>query len=147
MPRKCVIVWFPHGVDTYVIASLNCGFDKIFCALFRRCLARLIIPWKSNSRLRKIADKNVIICALCFIQVVVYSMRNPVVYVTAKKKCFANYLSCYVSLNQALFRRAVHSTENFPSWNDTGLKPREVRWRNKCSKICVILNLDSLECF
>ena len=31
------------------------------------------------------ADKKVIICALCFIQFVVYSMRNPVVYRIAKK--------------------------------------------------------------
>ena len=31
------------------------------------------------------ADKKVIICALCFIQFVVYSTRNPVVYWTAKK--------------------------------------------------------------
>ena len=27
-----VIVWFPHGVDRYVMAWLNCGFAKIFCA-------------------------------------------------------------------------------------------------------------------
>ena len=33
-----------------------------------------------------------------FIQFVVYSMRNPVVYRTAKKVCFADYVSCYVSL-------------------------------------------------
>ena len=33
------------------------------------------------------ADK-VTICALCFIQFVVYSMRNPVVYRTAKKVVF-----------------------------------------------------------
>ena len=51
-----------------------------------------------------LADKKVIICAPWFIQFVVYSMRNPVVYRTAKKLCFANYLSCYASLNQALFR-------------------------------------------
>ena len=25
VPRKCVTVWFPHGVDRYVIAWLNCG--------------------------------------------------------------------------------------------------------------------------
>ena len=31
------------------------------------------------------AGKKVIICALRFIQFVVYSMRNPVVYRTAKK--------------------------------------------------------------
>ena len=34
------------------------------------------------------ADKKVITCALCFIQFVVYSMRNPVVYRTAKKVVF-----------------------------------------------------------
>ena len=34
------------------------------------------------------ADKKVIICALCFIQFVVYSMRNTVVYRTAKKVVF-----------------------------------------------------------
>ena len=33
------------------------------------------------------ADK-VTICALCFIQFVVYSMRNPVAYQTAKKVVF-----------------------------------------------------------
>ena len=31
------------------------------------------------------ADKKVINCALCFIQFVVYSLQNPVVYRTAKK--------------------------------------------------------------
>ena len=31
------------------------------------------------------ADKKVIICGLCFIQFVVYSRRNPVVYRTAIK--------------------------------------------------------------
>ena len=38
-----VIVWFPHGVDRYVIAWLNCGLaQNILCQpliLFRRCLA------------------------------------------------------------------------------------------------------------
>ena len=34
------------------------------------------------------ADKKVIICVLCFIQVVVYSMRNAVVYRTAKRIVF-----------------------------------------------------------
>ena len=34
------------------------------------------------------ADKKVIICALCFIQFVVYSIQNPVVYRTAKKVLF-----------------------------------------------------------
>ena len=34
------------------------------------------------------ADKKVIICALCFIQFVVYSMRNPVVFRIAKKVVF-----------------------------------------------------------
>ena len=75
-----------------------------------------------NSRLRKIesrssfsrllalnqkagfADKKVIICVLCFNQFVVYSMRNPTVCRNAKRvRCFASYLSCYVSLKQALF--------------------------------------------
>ena len=32
-----------------------------------------------------LADKKEIICALCFIQLVVYSMRNPIVYRTEKK--------------------------------------------------------------
>ena len=45
-------------------------------------------------------DKKVIICALCFIQFVVYSMRNPVVYRTAKKGgilltiCIGNSMIC-----------------------------------------------------
>ena len=30
--RESVILWFPHGVDRYVIAWLNCSFAKIFCA-------------------------------------------------------------------------------------------------------------------
>ena len=34
------------------------------------------------------ADKEVIICALCFLQFVVYSMRNLVVYRTGKKVVF-----------------------------------------------------------
>ena len=37
VPRKCVIVWFPHGVDRYVIAWLNCGLAKIFCASHQYC--------------------------------------------------------------------------------------------------------------
>ena len=81
---------------------------NIVSVLFRRCLAQLIVPCKSNSRFRKIgsrstefqralmalhrrpvfADKKVIICALCFIQFVTYSMWNPVVYRTAKKVVF-----------------------------------------------------------
>ena len=47
-----------------------------------------------------------------------------------KKYCFANYLSCYVSLKDCY---------------DTGLKLYGVRLLNKCSKICVILNLNSLK--
>ena len=38
------------------------------------------------------ADKKVIICVLCFIQFVVYSMRNPIVYRTAKKVVFCELL-------------------------------------------------------
>ena len=79
------------------------------------------------------ADKKVIICALyCFIQFVVYSMRNPFVYRTAKKVVFfANYFANYLSWYECLNR----------------LKLREVSLLNKRSKICVILNLDSLQCF
>ena len=47
-----------------------------------------------------------------------------------KKYCFANYLSCYVILEDC---------------NDTGLKLHGVRLLNKCSKMCVILNLDKLK--
>ena len=39
-----------------------------------------------------------------FIEFVVYSMRNPAVYPIIgprKKQCFADYISCYVSFNQA----------------------------------------------
>ena len=32
VPWKCVIVLFPHGVDRYVIAWLNCGLAKILKA-------------------------------------------------------------------------------------------------------------------
>ena len=62
---------------------------------------------------------------------------------------FANYLSCYVSLNQALFccSSLMQPFWKFLDWNDPGLKLCEVRLLNKCSKICVIFNLDSLECF
>ena len=31
VPRKCVIVLLPHGVDRYVVACMR-GFAKIFCA-------------------------------------------------------------------------------------------------------------------
>ena len=34
------------------------------------------------------ADKQVIICVVCFIKFVVYSMRNPVVYRTVKGVVF-----------------------------------------------------------
>ena len=37
---------------------------------------------------RFFADTKVIICVVCFIQFVVYSVRNPVVYRTAKKVVF-----------------------------------------------------------
>ena len=95
MPRKCVIVRFPHGVDRYVIAWLNCVFAKIFCASHKKVSPEFSLDYcilESNSRLRKIgyrssfswfqrvlmalnhrpvfADKNVIICVLCFIQFV-----------------------------------------------------------------------------
>ena len=48
-------------------------------------------------------ELKVIICGVCFIQFVFYSMQNPAVYRTAKKVVFANYLSCYVNLSQAPF--------------------------------------------
>ena len=40
-PRNCVIVWFPHGVDGYVIAWLSCGFAKIVKYLGKATQARL----------------------------------------------------------------------------------------------------------
>ena len=108
-----VIVRFPHGVDKYVIAWLNCVFAKIFCASHKKVSSEFSLAYctlESNSRLRKIgyrssfswfqrvlmalthrpvfADKKVIICVLCFIQFVVYSMPNPVVYRTAKRVVF-----------------------------------------------------------
>ena len=55
---------------------------------------------------------------------------------------FANYLSCYVSLNQALF---CCSSLNFKisrlKWTRFR-KLCEVRLLNRCSKICFRLNLD-----
>ena len=55
------------------------------------------------------ADRKVIICALCFIQFVVYSMRNPVVYRTAKKVvfCLLFKLLCTPLLTRHSFA-AVH---------------------------------------
>ena len=81
-------------------------------------------------------------------QFVVYSMRNPVVYRTAKKTdWFANYLSCFVSFNHAPFRcSSLNFKISTSDWSETSLKLHGVRLPNKCSKICVILNLDSLEC-
>ena len=55
VPRKCVIVWFPHGVERYAAAWLNC-FAKIFCASHKNVSSVfrfLIVPWKGNYRLRK----------------------------------------------------------------------------------------------
>ena len=65
--------------------------------LFRWCISYLIVALKSNSQLRKIgiepyvslcADRKVTICTLCFIEFVVCSMSNLVVYRTAKKVVF-----------------------------------------------------------
>ena len=68
-------------------------------------------------------------------------------YRNAKKVVFCQlFLSCYVSLNWALFRYSSLNLK-FIDWNDTSLKLYEVKLLNKCSKICVLLNLDSLECF
>ena len=96
------------------------------------------------------ADK-VTSCALCFIQFVVFSMRNPVVYRlyrTAKKKqCFADYISCYVSLNQALYHCSELKLKISRLKRYRFETSPEVRLLNKCPKICVILNFDSLECF
>ena len=54
------------------------------------------------------ADKKVIVRVLSFIQFVVYSMRNSVVYRKAKKVVF-----CYLSLNQADFRSYFTQLKNF----------------------------------
>ena len=98
---------------------------------FRRCLALLIVPSKSNSRIRKIGsrssfsglmalnhrpvfpDKKVIICVLCLIQFVNYSTRNAVVYRTEKKVVFCWLFQLLCKINQALFRW------NSPIWNFT----------------------------
>ena len=121
---------------------------------FRRCLALLIVPSKSNSRIRKIGsrssfsgqmalnhrpvfpDKKVIICVLCLIQFVNYSTRNAVVYLTEKKVVF-----CW------LFQLLCKPQPGTLSLEFTDLKLHEVRLLNKCSKIGVILNVDSLQCF
>ena len=113
-----VVVCYPYVscgvlvtiVDRYVIAQLNCGFAKIFCANRKNfssvfSLADFTLEKQLSTQENWIqvqfqralmalhhrpvfADKKVIICALCFIQFVVYSMRNPVVYRTAKKVVF-----------------------------------------------------------
>ena len=75
-------------------------------------MTQLAVFWRSNSATRYprsalllpvVADKKVTICALCFIQFAVHTMRSHIDYRTAKW-CFADYLSCYVSLNQAFVR-------------------------------------------
>ena len=64
-----------------------------------------------------------------------------------KTDWFANYLSCFVSFNHAPFRcSSLNFKISTSDWNETSLKLHGVRLPNKCSKICVILNLDSLEC-
>ena len=90
-------------------AWLSC-LAKIFCASHKNVSLVFRFPdctLESNFRLRKLdlglvsagsndfqpkrpvfADKRVIICVLCFIEFVVYSMRNPVVYRATKKVVF-----------------------------------------------------------
>ena len=63
--------------NQYVVAEFY-PWSKFYFLLFT----------KSYNHTTVFADKKVIICALCFIQFVVYSMRNPVVYRTAKKVVF-----------------------------------------------------------
>ena len=61
------------------------------------------------------ADKKVIIFALCFIQFVVYSMRNPVVYRTAKKVVL--YYRFKVSVNEN-FSTLLHFVFFLDFWHD-----------------------------
>ena len=60
------------------------------------------------------ADKKVIICALCFIQFVVYSMRNPVVYRTAKKVVL--YYRFKVSVNENLHCSILFFLDFWHEW-------------------------------
>ena len=62
------------------------------CLVSRWCLEKPILDSEkldlgllALNHLGRFADKRVIICVLCFNQFVVYSMRKPVVYWTAKK--------------------------------------------------------------
>ena len=58
VPRKCVILWFPHGVA----GMWSCGgaiSPKYYVQAIKTflwCLGLLIVPWKSYSRLRKIGS-------------------------------------------------------------------------------------------
>ena len=73
------------NIDSSVFSLADCNSEKRLSTqenwilvLFQRALMAL------NHR-SIFAFKKVIICALRFIQFVVFSMRNPVVYRTAKK--------------------------------------------------------------
>ena len=84
-------VYKPHGFFLGFLATFIC-----FCVtvLFYRYLYFVVNQIKLQSyKVTKnhkpiFVDKKVIICALRFIQFVVYSMRNSIVYRTAKKVVF-----------------------------------------------------------
>ena len=93
-----------------VVAWLSCC-TKIFCASRKNVSSVFSVAdcaLETNSRLRKIGSRSslsgllalnhrragfnrldkVVICVLCSNKFVVYSMRNPVVYRTAKRAVF-----------------------------------------------------------
>ena len=78
-----------HSVPAINIVSSVFGLSD--CTLEKELSTLGLVSAGSNGRLHHrpvFADKKVIIFALCFIQFVVYSMRNPVVYRTGKKVVF-----------------------------------------------------------
>ena len=85
--------------------------------------------------------QKVTICALFHSVFCIFHAKSCCLWGREKKLCFADYLCCYVSLNQALFRSSSLNLKIF----QTEMTP--LRLLNKCSKICVILDSDQLECF
>ena len=82
-----------------------------------------------------------------FIQFVAYSMQNYIVYRTPKKLVFCWLCKLLCKPYQALYRCSKLNLKiSRLKWHRFETSP-EVRLLNKCSKICAILNFDSLECF
>ena len=107
--------WLCVVVDSRISAAKACDFRMVLTDLDRHNSGMWLRDWAGSrysfsARVLGFepfkpvsADETVIICVLCFNQLVIYSMRNRVVYRTAKKVVFVNYLSCFVSLYRATF--------------------------------------------